>query len=195
MIRKLLLTVTSVSLIAISQYGFAQSDLGYRWIHSSVGARHFAPSYSVYFTPVAADFSSHTYLTFHNSANQTMNPPYTGDIAFVESNFGLTGWNGAAIAYTAAGLPCADPIWGFLTGNCTMSVGADHAEIMLNSYYMSGGTPTELQSLLAHEFGHILGLGHSGCSPSTGIMAPGLYCLPVFTTLQPTEAAILSLWY
>lgn len=138
---------------------------------------------------------SYVSLSLYNSSNQTLNPPYSGDVAFIEANYGAVAWAGISIGYTSAGLPCADPTSGFLTGYCTMSVGADHGEIKLNSYYMSGASSTDMQFLLAHEFGHMLGLGHSACLPATGIMAPGLSCWPLYTVLQPTEAAVLSSWY
>lgn len=182
-------------LIPLADYSYSQGDLGYRFIHNNVGIRDLAPAYGPYYTGAAGDFMTHTSLNFYWSSNQTLDPPYSGDVAFSEANYGATGWHGIAIGYNAASQACADPVTGFLTGNCTYANGADFAWIRFNTYYLPSPTSAERNNLIRHEFAHILGLGHSGCFPATGVMAPSISCSPLFTVLQPTEAGILGSWY
>ncbi len=187
--------LTSLMVALFGGHVYALPDLNYRWLHSTVGARNFAPAYAPYFTPAAANVMLHTNLTLGNSANQTKLPPYSGDVAFEEINMGPNGFAGASVAYNVHGLPCSDPVNLTLTGNCTMSVGADHGHVRFNTYYIPIPTSAQAQHLLIHEFIHILGFGHGGCYPSTGVMAPSIVCEPLFTTIQPAEAAILNINY
>jgi hypothetical protein len=189
----LLSTVLTLVLAPMGTY--AQGDLGFRFIHGSVGIRDLAPAYGPYYNGAAVDFWPYTGLNMYWSSNQTLNPPFSGDVAFSEANYGATGWNGLAVPYNALNQPCGDATTGALTGNCTYTMGADYAWIKFNTYYLPSPTAAQRNHLLRHEFSHVLGLAHSGCYPSTGVMAPGVSCSPLYSILQPIEAAILDSWY
>jgi hypothetical protein len=192
--KGLICKLLSITLLSITQQSLAQGDLGFRFIHASIGIRNLAPNYGPIYAGAAADFAAFTSLSFFWSANQTLNPPYTGDVAFSEANYGATGWNAIADPYNQAGQGCFDAS-GQLTGNCNFANGADFGWVRFNTFYLPNPTNAQRNHLIRHEFSHILGLAHSGCYPATGVMAPGVGCVPLFSTLQAVEGGILGNWY
>lgn len=173
---------------------FAQSDYGWRYIHSSVGVRNLTTNFGPYFSDAGADFNSATGLSFHWSSNQTLTAPYTGDVAFSEANYGNTGWLANATGYDASNQPCSDLVTGLSTYNCTMENGVDYGWVRFNTYYFTY-SDYQMQNLIRHEFGHILGLGHGPCDPAEGVMAPSVGCIPMFVVLQSDEKDLLDTWY
>lgn len=184
------LVLLSIPVVVLSTPG----DLGYRYIHNQVISRLLITSFTNSdFNSASADFSSAGNLSFSPGPSH-LNPPYTKNVAFLESNFGSVPWVGLAIGYTASDQPCATYPGGSLTGNCTMSNGADYALIRFNSYYAPFSAAVRA-NLIRHEFAHILGLSHSGCSPTDSVMAPSISCTPLRTTLQPIDQSIINTWY
>ncbi len=182
-------------LITAGQTMATPGDLGYRFIHNNIGVRDLTVNYGPVFAGAGAEYSSAANVSFFTSPIPGLNAPFTGDVAFSEANFGATGWAGIAIAYNQSSQPCADPVTGALTGNCTLTNGADFGWIRFNSYYNPNPTLDIRNHLVRHEFGHILGLGHDTCSPSVSIMAPSASCSPTRTTLQSPEIGLLNAWY
>ena len=194
MTKKYLLNIMALGTFFFASLASAQGDYGWRWDHATVGARFFAPNYNPYFSPSAADISQYTGLYFYNSTNQTMLPPYSGDVAFQEINMGDIGYLALSESYNVLGDPCSDPVSWTLTGYCNIILRSDHALISFNSYYPTSSS--QKQHLVTHEFLHVLGVGHSSCDPAVGVMAPSTTeCAPLFTTLQPGEANTLMSFY
>lgn len=189
-------SITSIIItsIASSTLFAAPGDLGYRFIHNTVTVRILAPSFpSTDFDSAATDFTNAGNLAF-TAGPAHLDPSYSSHVAFLEANFGATGWDGLAVGYTAANQPCATFPGGALTGNCTMTNGADYALIRFNSFYTPFSS-SRRAFLIRHEFGHILGMSHDICtSPPASIMAPG-NCLPFKTTLQTIDKNIIQSWY
>jgi hypothetical protein len=173
---------------------FGPDRFRWRYIHGSVGGRNLTTNYGPYFADFAYDYNFYTGLTLYWSSNQTLTAPFSGDVAFSEANYGNISWIGNATGYTVSNQPCSNLTTGAITGNCTMTNGVDYGWIRFNTYYNSY-SDYQMQNMLRHEFGHILGLGHGPCDPAEGVMAPSIGCIPMFITLQPTEASLLDFWY
>jgi hypothetical protein len=183
----------SLGLLLAAAQTLAQGieDFGWRFNHTSIGIRDLAASYGSLYSGASADFGSVTSLYFYWSSNQTLLPPYSGDIAFEEANWGAVSWWGLARAWTQADVPCVDSS-GNITGNCAGYV-ADYGLVRFNSYYST--STDQKNNILRHEFAHVLGVGHGTCGPSNGVMAPSIGCVPLYTTLQSPEIGLLSTWY
>ena len=194
-IKKRVLHMTLFAGVALMTAPVIAQDLGYRWIHSSVGARNLAPTFAPHFVAAAAEVTWAIGLTFY-WAGSDLNPPYAGHIAFQEVDLCGVGWWGQAIGYNIYDQPCADPVYGSLTGYCTMSLGANYALIRFNN---ANGPYDgyEMANLIRHEFGHILGMAHSaGCLPPDGVMAASIKsCWPMYITYSASELDLMDAWY
>lgn len=187
----LISSLTTAQVIASTWPG----DLGYRFIHREIGVRDLTTHYGPDFAAAGEEYSNAAHITFFTSTIPDLSPPYSGDVAFSEENYGATGWMGIATAYNRSEQPCTDPTTGNLTGNCTLSNGADFAWIRFNTYYNPNSFEPIRHHLLRHEFGHVMGLSHASCTDSISVMAPGTHCSPMHTTLQTPEITRLHDWY
>jgi len=169
-------------------------DYGYRFIHNNIRARDLTVHYAPVYAAAGNDFATAGNLTFFG-APANLNRPYSGHIAYIEANYGANGWAGAAIGYNVLEQPCADITTGTLTGNCTMTQGADFAVVLFNSFYNPNPSNAVMAHLLRHETSHVLGLGHEVCTPSTSVMSPNRFCTPMHTTLQPDDVNLINAWY
>lgn len=171
-------------------------DLGYRIIHSNITVRNNAPGFSVTdFIVAKADYSSAGNLSFAYGASN-FNPPFSANVFYLNANYGATGWAGLANARNASNQLCSTFPGGTLTGNCTMSNGADWGMVYFNTFYNPSPSTALRAHLIRHEFGHIIGMAHSHCpSPTDSIMAPSSGCSPMRTTLQPADTTLINSWY
>lgn len=111
-----------------------------------------------------------------------INPDFRrGEIRIRESNFGPTGWHGAANMYfvsqSGATTGCYDA-----PSDCTAR-SVDSGYVRINTHYAS--RPSN-EYLVRHELGHVFGLAHQLCSEANSVMyVPSCGGLP--TVLQQDE--------
>jgi hypothetical protein len=85
-----------------------------------------------------------------------------GRVVALEGNWGNTGWFSFAHVFKDLN-ECAAFPYGNVTGNCDWWFRkANWAYIYMNNYY-GVQSSAMAQFLLRHEFGHVVGLAHSGC--------------------------------
>ncbi|MDR2212997.1 MAG: hypothetical protein LBE21_05155, partial [Pseudomonadales bacterium] len=101
-----LLVMKFLMLMLMFQPASSQEDLDYRFKYKNIGIRDFAPNYGPYYAGAAADIATYTGLTFYLSSNQTWLPPYSGDVAFEEADYGANGHIGLSEVYNLYHQPC-----------------------------------------------------------------------------------------
>jgi len=101
---------------------------------------------TAYNSPLSSATANWTNTT---DANLSQTPP-AARISFVAANYGNVGWSGIA------------------SGSSTCSGGSyatsSAVGIQINRYYTDAYTATQKQGVIGHEFGHALGLAHTGAT-------------------------------
>lgn len=177
----------SVALLLMSVSGllFAPpSDLGWRFGHSTIVARNLAPNWTTTLGEAATQYNAAGNLSFSWGPSH-LDPPYSGHVAFQEVNFGASGLYGLAESYNVYGNLCH-------LGHCnTTNLKADFGHVKLG-ISANGAHAYFKRFVVLHEFGHILGMGHSSFCDS--VMGP-TDCWTVANNLTSIDQALIGSWY
>ncbi|MEX0964471.1 MAG: hypothetical protein WDZ52_10590 [Pseudohongiellaceae bacterium] len=195
-----------------SNTAFAQGDWGWRWLWPTMAIRDLTPQ-------LTASLGAHltNEIEFATDINvipgpSHVNPPYSGDLAYVPLSIGSVSIIAVAVPVNSFGDSCSDPQTGTVfTALCPSgATDIDFGGVFVNTNHITAVAPTvpERNFIVLHEAGHILGLSHSTCNPwailfntplpPNSVMAPhpdGLGCEPPHQLYQIPELLLLQSWY
>jgi|GEM_PF-6276479 len=194
-----------------SNTALAQGDYGWRWLWPTMAIRDLTPQLS-------ASLGAHltNEVEFATDIDvipgpSHVNPPYSGDVAYVPLSIGNTATVAVAVPVNTFGDSCSDPQTGTVFHTlCPPGTNIDFGGVFVNTNNLTAIAPTVPQRnfIVLHEAGHILGLSHATCNPwaviyniplpPNSVMAEfidGLGCEPPHQLYQIPELQLLQSWY
>lgn len=155
----------------------AATDYGWRWFSTTAIVENRTASYGT-------DIGGAAYA-YNNSTDLSVSVGGSGNIMFIQGNYGATGWDARAEPFNQYNQPC------WLNSNCNKTDRKAHyAYIYFNDHYGAFSMP---KYGARHEMGHVFGLGHVGCTWS--IMADGGCRSSVPEYLQLDDINAISSWH